>query len=208
MALNNKILLHKQNGKIQEVPFISGLTIQFKGTNSTVEIYEPYCFKKRFIFNRSKIKINGDNNHIVIGPTKERINSLKVINMKNNNKLFIGENFFQTGEFIIDYTNLSNMKVSIGDNCMFGQNISFMLGDWHKILNKDTKECLNKSHRGITIGNKVWIARNVTVLKDVTIPDNTIVGYGSLVTKSFSENNTILAGIPAKTVKKNISWSK
>ena len=83
----NKILLHKQNGDIIEVSSIKGLTIKFKGCNSTVEVYEPYKFGKRFIFNRSKIKIDGDNNHIVIKSTKERINSLRVINMKNNNLL-------------------------------------------------------------------------------------------------------------------------
>ena len=179
----NKILLHKQNGDIIEVSSIKGLTIKFKGCNSTVEVYEPYKFGKRFIFNRSKIKIDGDNNHIVIKSTKERINSLRVINMKNNNLLQIGENFFQTGDCIVDYTNLSNMTVSIGDNCMFGQNIKFMLGDYHKIYNKTTNERLNVSKKGIYIGNNVWIARNVTVLKDVSVSDGSVIGIGSLVTK-------------------------
>ena len=34
--------------------------------------------------------------------------------------------------------------------------------------------------------------------KNVRILDNSIVGWGSIVTKEFNEPNVIIAGIPAK----------
>ena len=34
------------------------------------------------------------------------------------------------------------------------------------------------------------------------IADNSIVGWGSIVTKEFNEPNVIIAGIPAKIVKR------
>ncbi len=205
---NNKILLHKKNGKIIKVHSIKGLTIRFRGKNSTVEIYEPYNFGKRFIFNRSKIRIKGDNNHIVIKGSNSRINSLQAYNLGNNCVLNIGENFYQTGNLLIDYACLDNKSVVIGDNCMFGQNIELMLGDWHKIIDRNTNEVLNDSKNGISIGNKVWIARQVKVLKNVTIPNNTVVATGSIVTKPFNEEYTIIGGIPAKVIKQNVIWER
>ncbi len=208
MKRNNKILIHKKDGTVVNAHSIKGLTIKFKGKNSIVEIYEPYNFKRRFIFNKSIIRINGNNNHIVIKPTKESIDSLKVINIKDNNNLYIGENFYQTGFLKIDYTCFNNLSVVIGDNCMFGQDISFLLSDWHYIYDVKTGERLNAPKNGISIGNNVWIARNVQILKDVSIPDNTIIGIGSLVTKSFDEENTILGGVPAKVIKRNVCWKR
>lgn len=205
---NNKIILHKKNGKTVQVPFINGLTVRFKGKNSIVEVYEPYNFGKRFIFNRSKIRIDGDNNHIVIKGTKICINSLHIYNMGSNCNLNIGENFYQSGLLTIDYTHLNDMSVSIGNDCMFGQNIRFMLSDWHKVIDKETNDVINTPKTGITIGNNVWIARDVKLLKDVTVPDNTIVATGSIVTKSFNDEYTILGGTPAKIIKRNVKWQR
>jgi acetyltransferase-like isoleucine patch superfamily enzyme len=89
---------------------------------------------------------------------------------------------------------------------MFGQNVQFMLGDWHSIYNSDGI-CSNVSQKGIRVGDNVWIARNSTIMKDVSIPSGSVVALGSVVTKEFDEPNVIIAGIPAKIVKHNISWS-
>ena len=40
------------------------------------------------------------------------------------------------------------------------------------------------------------------------IADNSIVGWGSIVTKEFNEPNVIIAGIPAKIVKRGINWDR
>ena len=203
---NNKIIVHKANGQTKQVNRIRGLSIHFKGKNSIIEIHEPINFGKRFIFNRSKIRINGDNNHIIIKGTNHKIYSIKVTEIKDNNKITIGNNFYQTGFLKIDFANNSNLNFEIGDNCMFGQNINFMLGDFHKIIDLKTSEQTNKSKSGIKIGNHVWIARDVKVLKDISIPNNTIIATQSLVTKSFTEENTLIGGVPAKILKQDVTW--
>lgn len=204
----NRIILHKKNGKTQIVSHIKGLTIKFKGENSTVEIWEPYCFKLRFFQNRSKIKIKGSNNHIEIRPTKHFIYSLQINNIKDNNRIFIGDNFYQTGALNVDFANLSGLKLEIGNDCMFGQDVQIMLGDHHTIYSTITGEQTNISQKGITIGNHVWAARNTKILKDVEIPDNTVIATGSIVTKSFNKTNTLIGGTPAKILKENINWDK
>lgn len=152
---NNKIILHKENGEVKIVQKLNWLDISFKGNNSIVEIWEPYKFRKVFGKRRSKIKINGNNNYIQIKQNKRYVQTLHIIEIGHNNKIFIGENFYVTGKLKIDFANQSNLELNIGDNCMFGQNIEFMLGDWHSIYNNQTQECINKPKNGISIGNHV-----------------------------------------------------
>ena len=52
----------------------------------------------------------------------------------------------------------------------------------------------------VEIGNNVWIGSRVTILNNIRISNNTIIGAGSVVTKNFPEN-TIIAGNPAKVIK-------
>lgn len=54
----------------------------------------------------------------------------------------------------------------------------------------------------VTIGSNVWIGAQVCILGGVTIADGTIVAAGSVVTKSIVEPNTIVAGVPARFLKR------
>ena len=44
--------------------------------------------------------------------------------------------------------------------------------------------------------------------KNVSIADNSIVGWGSIVTRRFDEPNVVIAGIPARIVKRGIDWDR
>ena len=203
----NKILIHKKDGQVCEVSHIRGLNVRFKGKNSTIEIWEPFCFRRRFGELRCKIRVAGDDNYIKID-TGLDVLSLQIIHIKDNNKITIGKNFFSSGLVKVDFAAESNLEFSIGNDCMFGQNIKFMLGDNHRIYDINTNEQLNASKRGIKIGNHVWLARNVVMLKDTSIADNSVVAYGSLVTKNFLKENILIGGYPAKELKENINWEK
>mgnify|MGYP002624064660 CR=1 FL=1 len=203
---NNSILVHKQNGRTVKVRNYFGLTIRCKGENNIIEIFEPIEFKRRLLCNRSKIKIKGNNNHIIFNSTDKWIANLKILEVGSNNKIVIGKNLFQSGSCKVDFCKLNNLNFKIGEDCMFGQNVEFMLGDWHSIYDINTNERLNVSKFGINIGNHVWLARNTTILKDVKIGNNNIVAYGSIVTKNFETENCVIAGSPAKVRKYNVGW--
>lgn len=51
------------------------------------------------------------------------------------------------------------------------------------------------------IGNYTHIGANATILPDVEIGNNVVVGAGAVVTKSV-EDNVIVAGVPARIVKR------
>jgi len=55
--------------------------------------------------------------------------------------------------------------------------------------------------KDIHIGKECWIGMNSIVLPGVTLGDKTVVGAGSVVTKSFPEGNCIIAGNPAKVLR-------
>ena len=207
MDKENYIYLHKEDGTVKRVKNIFGLWVEFKGKNSVINIYEPCKFKFQIGPNRSRIVCCGDNNIINIqSNTVTKIKSLRIKAIGSNNKINIGKNIHMTGGVKIDFAYTSNLNLNIGDNCLFGQNIEMMLGDHHKIYSIDDDKRINTPSYGIDIADNVWLARNVTIMKDVKISRNSVVAYGSLVTKKFEQENVLLAGIPAKIVKENIYW--
>lgn len=52
----------------------------------------------------------------------------------------------------------------------------------------------------IAIGNRCFIGMNAIILGGVELPDNCIVGAGSVVTKSFSKPGCVIAGNPARII--------
>lgn len=94
------------------------------------------------------------------------------------------------------YFQAIDAKIIIGKGCWIAPNVGLITAN-HDINN------LSKHTKGkdIKIGKNCWIGMNSVILPGVEIGDNTIIGAGSVVTKSFVEGNCIVAGNPAKLVK-------
>lgn len=54
----------------------------------------------------------------------------------------------------------------------------------------------------VQFGNNVWLGASSVILPGVTLGDRVIVAAGAVVTKSFSETDIVLAGVPASIVKR------
>ena len=54
----------------------------------------------------------------------------------------------------------------------------------------------------VEIGEKCWIGMNTIILPGVNLGSNTVVGAGSVVTHSFPDGHCVIAGNPAKEIKK------
>lgn len=201
MFNGNKIYIIDKNGKQRFALWggvIPGLTINFKGKNSTVKLYEPLPK-----FSKCKLKLK-DNSLISIGSSEWKIKKLTILG-ESNQKFIIGKNFF-TYRCELVSSSEDNLTISIGDNCMFARDIKLRASDGHAVIDKDTAETLNYG-KDISIGNNVWIAGNVMVLKGVKIGDNSIIGHGSVVTKDCEEF-CAYAGNPAKLIKRNVTWER
>jgi len=140
----------------------------------------------------------------------------------------IGYNFFaHTGLWLAAYKQkeYSNPKIVIGNNVCI--NYDCQITAINKIVIGDDvligSRCLITDHshgdttleslklkplerplisKGpVVIGNCVWIGSGAAIMPGVSIGNNCVIGANSVVTKNFS-NNCVLAGAPAKIIKK------
>ncbi|TKT72404.1 acyltransferase [Afipia massiliensis] len=87
--------------------------------------------------------------------------------------------------------------VDVGDDVMTGNGVTLLSGAGQHSFSDLTRPMREQfgEKRQLVVGNDVWIGANATILADVS--SGTVVGAGSIVTKTFPEGN-IIAGNPAK----------
>ena len=100
----------------------------------------------------------------------------------------------------------SGCGLTIGNDCLLSDSVEILTTDWHKVFDKDGVQ-LN-ADSDISIGDHTWIGKKVTILKGVVIKGDSVVGAGSVVTKSVKESNSIIAGNPASVRKTGINWER
>ncbi len=117
---------------------------------------------------------------------------------------------------------ISGTSINIKDDVIVSWGCHFIDTDNHAInwneRKNDTIECYNDYLRNpknmvstrkwygvsflpIVINSKSWIGFNTIILKDVELGEEVLVGAGSVVTKSFRQRGSTIAGNPAKIVK-------
>lgn len=171
---------------------------------------------------KNKIKISGENNKVLVdGAIK--ISKTKIVIKGSGNTLHIKNGVKINGSFIEIVGNdcqiiigknsiigdgcyLSakeeSIKISLGEECMLSRNAKLMTSDGHPIVQNG--QIIN-SAKNITLHERVWVADDVTILKGVEIGAGSVVGIGSILTKSIPAGS-IAVGNPAKVIKENISW--
>ena len=187
--------------------------IRIYGSNNTIK-------RKSGLGEKFHILVNGNDNRIDIGHNCVLTNT--IINISgNNNRLIIEDDVRFLGPCEIRIMgggtlhikrnagvrgvefNINEAKVFIGERCMFSYGITIRNHDSHRIINAEG-EVVNKP-KDIVLGNHVWIAQNVTILKGCYIGDDSVIGFGAIVTKGCA-NGTIMTSVPAKPVKGGITW--
>ncbi len=147
----------------------------------------------------------GDNNEIIINDNVSVVTELKVYCHDNSQccKINIGNrtSFYKTE--ISTYDNGST--VSIGNDCMFGYDTIVYNTDGHAIFQKDK---LINIAKDLIIGDHVWCGWGSTILKNSYIAGGCVVGKGAIVSGKFEEVNSVIGGVPAKILKRNIRWDR
>lgn len=87
--------------------------------------------------------------------------------------------------------------ITIGDSVMMANGVYITDSDWHGIYDRVERP---KAKMPVTIKDNVWLGDNCTVLKGVTIGENSIVAAQAVVTRDVPAN-VVVAGNPAKVVK-------
>ena len=87
--------------------------------------------------------------------------------------------------------------ITIGKGTFIGPNVGLITAN-HDPANPNN----HLEAKPISLGEKCWIGMNSVILPGVCLGPNTTVGAGSVVTKSFPDGECIIAGNPAKIIRK------
>lgn len=112
---------------------------------------------------------------------------------------FSGTNF--------NFTCLDVCPVHIGDNVMIGSNVTLatpmhpLLPEERNVRQREDGSYYNLEYgKPITIENDCWLAANVIVCGGVTIGEGSVIGAGSVVTRSIPPYS-LAAGNPCRVIR-------
>ncbi|MFK7816150.1 MAG: acyltransferase [Gammaproteobacteria bacterium] len=91
--------------------------------------------------------------------------------------------------------------ISIGKNFICGPNVNIVAVNYSYAQKDVHLEDVEKTSKGIKIGDNVWIGSGCTITDGAEIGDNTIVVANSLVNRRY-KNDVMLQGSPAKVILK------
>lgn len=92
-------------------------------------------------------------------------------------------------------------SMHIGRDAIIAWEVLISDSDWHDVEGA-------QRNRPVTIGDRVWIAHGVSILKGAQIPSGCIVGAKSIVKGAVDGPNSLLAGTPARVVRTNVRWKR
>lgn len=147
--------------------------------------------------------IYGDNNTVHIGPWGY-VAKTNFCTENGGNTISIGEHALIIGPN--ELAAIEGTSITMGKDAMISSEVHFRTGDSHSVLDLEGRR-INGS-QDIALGDHVWIGTRATCLKGTAIADNCIVGACALVSGVFAEPNCVLAGVPAKVVKRGVNWCR
>ncbi|MEY2558942.1 MAG: hypothetical protein QOE34_2367 [Verrucomicrobiota bacterium] len=109
---------------------------------------------------------------------------------------------------------MAEERIEIGSHCLISWNVGIADSDFHPLepaqrlidaqalspFFKDRPPRPKLRTMPVIIADNVWIGMNATILKGVTIGENSVVAAGAVVTKSVPAN-VVVAGNPAVVIK-------
>lgn len=106
-----------------------------------------------------------------------------------------------------NFTVQDDARVSIGDDCNFGPNVTIVTPvhpliaeERNAMLDADGNEKRLCYAKPVSIGKNCWFGANVVVCPGVTIGDDCVIGAGSVVVRDIPPN-TFAAGTPCKVIR-------
>ncbi|WP_071145193.1 acyltransferase [Bacteroides ihuae] len=171
--------------------------IQIRGSHNYVIIEGGAAFLN------TTLRITG-NNCMVVLKDHSYVTEAEIFVENNNCKVEIGSKTF-VGRHTHIACSEDNSELIIGRDGMISSHCQVRTGDSHSVTDLEGNR-INPA-ASIHIGDHCWLGEGSKVMKGVTLGKDTVVSTGAIVTKSF-EPNVLLGGIPAKVLKKNVSWNE
>ncbi|WP_374343801.1 DapH/DapD/GlmU-related protein [Azonexus sp.] len=103
------------------------------------------------------------------------------------------DNFQSPGIYLQNFSG----HITLGHGCYLAPNVGIITAN-HDPRNPD----VHLEAEDVVIGERCWIGMNSVILPGVILGPGTVVGSGSVVTRSFPEGDCIVAGAPARLIRK------
>ena len=167
---------------------LKGVPVIFNKKKATLIIGNNCCIKSSFLSN-------------LVGLYSKTI----IVTRSPNAEIIIGDNVGISGATIY-----ARKSIHIGDNTAIGGNCKILDNDFHPIEFEERNRLMNDPNGGdselvpsrpIIIGKNCFIGCNSIILKGTVLGDGCVVGAGAVVCGTF-EPNSVIAGNPAKVIKK------
>lgn len=117
-------------------------------------------------------------------------------NIGNNSYISTGEHsLIEFGKSFTATTTLrlvSYHNITFGNNVLIGWDCMLTDTDFHRLTNLNGKK--SKGYGEIKIGNNNWIANGCRVLKNVSTPDNIVIGAYTVLTSKIDGNGYKVVG--------------
>lgn len=176
-----KIILKLTGVKYGKQLRLKGIPLIFNKKGATVTIGDNCLIKSSFLSN-------------LVGLYSRTI----IVTRVEGAAIAIGDNVGISGATIY-----ARRGIIIGNNTNIGGNTKILDNDFHPIEPRarieDDKDKIGTE--SIVIGANCFIGCNVIILKGTQLGDNCVVGAGAVVSGKF-EDNCVIAGNPAKVIKK------
>ena len=176
--------------------FVSLRILKYKLLSNCKRIIgKPNVFHPILMKGKGKISF-GNNVQIGVVDSPNYYSHYTYLEVRNNeSEITIGNNVAINNGF----SAVAFSKITIHDNVLIGINCSIIDNDGHSLLIAERNNGM-PNIATVTVEENVFLGDNVTILKGVTIGENSVIGNGSIVTKDIPEN-VIAAGNPARVIR-------
>lgn len=137
------------------------------------------------------LRLNSGDNSNIIGRQQKCIFWVE-------GKLSIGNNAGMSSTAII-----CKHEITIGNHVMIGGNTVIYDTDFHSLnplLRNSPADAINAKHGPVIIKDNVFIGAHTTIIKNITIGENAVIGACSVVCSNIPDNE-IWAGNPARFIR-------
>jgi acetyltransferase-like isoleucine patch superfamily enzyme len=189
-----------------KLPILIHYKTKFNVAKNSIKLKEFKSLGIRFGFGGSEGVHSRSSNYLIVREgsnlvlhSNVRIAAGFSIRIENNSTLELGDNFYANKNL---FTSCSN-GILIDSDVLIGWGVEIRDADGHKVYYDGAINALKK----VKIEKNVWITSYCLVLGNTHIKNNSVVAMRSLTNKEFEEN-TLIAGMPAKKIKTITGWER